>query len=78
VPDRYVGPILLATFALVGVWMVVSPADVVGWYWSARPDVRRNPDFTENNPAVISFVKFMGSLFIEITVLVFVTFMFAR
>jgi len=70
--------VLAATFSLIGVWMVVNPASTIGWAKSARPDLRKNPNFTEDNPILKSFVKFMGGLFIAFTVLVFVAFVFAR
>jgi hypothetical protein len=70
--------ILAATFSLIGVWMVINPASAIGWVRSARPDARRNPNFTEDNPTAKSFVKFMGGLFSGFTVLVFVAFVFAR
>jgi len=70
--------ILAATFSLIGVWMVVNPASAIGWVRSSRPDARRNPNFTEDNSTAKSFVKFLGSLFIGLTVLVFVAFVFAR
>jgi len=70
--------ILGAAFSRIGVWMVVNPASAIGCVRSARPDVRRNPNFTEDNPTAQSFVKFMGGLFIGFTVLVFVAFVLAR
>jgi hypothetical protein len=70
--------ILAATVSLIGVWMVVNPASAIGWVRSARPDARRNPNFTEDNPTAKSFVKFMGRLVHWVHSFGFCSFFFAR
>jgi uncharacterized membrane protein len=71
---------LLAMFALIGVWGIVSPVAFITWFKSARPDLRDKPNFMnmEDNPAVILFVRFFGTAVLAVVVVIFVAFVFAR
>lgn len=72
--------VILAIFVLVGVWMIVTPVGFIAWFKSARQDLRDNPNFMamEDDPAAKSFVRFLGVLFIGVTVVSFVAALLAR
>jgi len=70
--------IVLATFVLIGVWMVVDPVQLLGWLKAVRPDSRDNPDFMPNDPRAKSVAKFIGLWFIGLPILIYVAFLFGR
>jgi uncharacterized membrane protein len=70
--------VVLATFVLIGVWMVVDPVQLLDWLKNVRPDLRDNPDFMPNDPRAKSVAKFIGYWFIGLPILIYVCFLFAR
>ena len=72
--------VILGLFSLIGVWMIVSPVGFITWFKSARPDLKGNPAIREmeDNPAAITFVKFLGAVFLSVTSVIFLAFAFAH
>ena len=64
----------LALLALIGFWLVMSPVAFISWFKSARRDLRDKPSFTDDNPAAISFVKFLGIFLIVVVAVALVAF----
>lgn len=70
--------VVLATFVLIGVWIVVDPVQILDWLKTTRPDLRDNPDFMPNNPRAKSVVKFIGYCFIGLPILIYAAFLLGQ
>jgi hypothetical protein len=64
--------VVLAMFALVGVWAVVDPGGIIGWAKSAHPIL------DQNDPSTQSVAKFIGVWFIVLSGVIFIAFVFAH
>jgi hypothetical protein len=66
--------VLLAFFALIGLWLLIAPADYIAWLTSARR-WPRNPQL-QKSPDVLSSVRFLGGLLLAFAAVALLAFLF--